>query len=51
MDNIKKTGRLEEFDHETYARTSDNNMPMPISYKPLSDEEEQELNEIFALKN
>ncbi|MGW2631509.1 hypothetical protein ACWC2K_19545 [Streptomyces chattanoogensis] len=34
---------MEEFEHEAYARTSENNMPSFVDFVPLTDEEQAEV--------
>lgn len=40
---------LEEFEHEVYARCSDNNMPMFASFVPLTEEERAEAEQALSL--
>jgi hypothetical protein len=40
---------IEEFDYQTYARCSDNNMPMLATFVPLSEEEQAETEEALQL--
>lgn len=49
-DKQKEISTLEEFDQEIYARTSDNNMPMPGKYEPLTEDEKKELDQALSLK-
>ncbi|MFS0593225.1 hypothetical protein AB1L05_16710 [Cytobacillus horneckiae] len=41
--------KLERFDKETYEMTSSNNMPLMNEFKPLSAEEQEEVNDIFEI--
>lgn len=40
---------LEPFDHEVYARTSDNNMPFFASFEEISSEEQKDIDAALAL--
>ncbi len=40
---------LEEFDYQTYMRTSDNNMPNFVTFVPLSEEEQAEAEQALQL--
>jgi hypothetical protein len=41
--------RFDEFEHEVYARTSDNNMPHFAMFVPLTEDERAEAEEALAL--
>ena len=41
--------KLEKFDNETYEMTSSNNMPLMNEFKPLSKEEQEEVENIFDI--
>jgi hypothetical protein len=40
---------FEEFDHAVYARCSNNNMPMFASFVPLTDDEQEQVDDALAL--
>ncbi|MEJ8545588.1 hypothetical protein [Brevibacillus borstelensis] len=41
--------KLETFDTDVYARTSENNMPLITSLTPLSEQEQKEVEEVFTI--
>ncbi|WP_329314393.1 hypothetical protein [Streptomyces sp. NBC_01262] len=40
---------LEEFEHEAYARTSENNMPSFVTFVPLTEEERLEVEAALSI--
>ncbi|MCA2221902.1 hypothetical protein [Nonomuraea aurantiaca] len=44
-----KNAGLDGFDYETYARTSENNMPRSASFSPLTEAEQHEVERVLKL--